>query len=133
MNKEEPVGGGQRDVTVSYGKALELIQGINEKKDNLGLELLDWIVFGDDVIGMVCDLFGVEVPDAGKEKEVKKRVEEHTKEVTTVIEVSYEGEIRQRTVHVNWWRKLSLDEIADTTAEIVEEIVGRGELEEGTI
>jgi len=60
-------------------------------------------------------------------------LEEKTKEVKTVIEVSCEGESIRRVVYVNWWEKLSLNEIADTTAKIVKEIVGSGELEEGTI
>jgi hypothetical protein len=59
--------------------------------------------------------------------------EESTKEVKTVIELSCEGESIRRVVYVNWWEKLSLEEIADTTAKIVKEIVGQGELEEGTI
>lgn len=59
--------------------------------------------------------------------------EEKTKEVTTIIEVLCEGKRRRRVVHVSWWEKLSLDEIANITVKIVEEIVGSGELEEGTI
>lgn len=59
--------------------------------------------------------------------------EEIIKTVKTVINVSCEGESIRRVVYVNWWEKLSLEEIADTTAKIVKDIVGRGELEEGTI
>ena len=204
MNKSEPVGewlNRQGLVHIRYGNVLELIQDIQEKRDNLGMAMTDWIEFGDDVIGMVCDLFDIEKPEVevreGKEKlrwylkesvrlrkesekleeqsenyldlvdhsfteaqrdviwenfgfppsgverlskaveemgndeEVKK--EERTKEVTTIMHISCDGEGRRRTVHVSWWKELSLDEIADTTAKIVEEIVGRGELEEGTI
>lgn len=63
MNKSEPVGEWlkrQGLVHIRYGDAIELIQEIQEKKDNLGLELSEWIKFGDDVIGMVCNLFDIE-------------------------------------------------------------------------
>jgi len=66
MNKSEPVGEWlerQGRVHIRYGDALELIQDIQTKKDDLGLELSEWIKFGDDVIGMVCDLFDIEKPE----------------------------------------------------------------------
>ena len=126
MNKTEPVGEWikrQGRVHIRYGDAIELIQEIQTKRDNLGLELSEWVKFGDDVIGRVCDMFDIEVPE----------VEKKTKDVTTIIDVWCDGKMERRTVYVNWWKELSINDIADTTAKIVEEIVGRGELEEGTI
>lgn len=83
MNKSEPIGEWlkrQGRVHIRYGDAIELIQEIQAKRDNLGLELSEWVKFGDDVIGMVCDLFDIEDPVEGKNvlkraeaiKEVKK-------------------------------------------------------------
>jgi len=202
MTAEEVKKAGTIEIKyVPITEAIELIQRIRTKKDSLGMEMVDWIEWGDEVIGMVCDLFDIEKPEVevreGKEKlrwylkesvrlrkesekleeqsenyldlvdhsfteaqrdviwenfglppsgverlskaveemgndeEVKK--DEQTKQVTTIIHISCDGEGKQRTVNANWWKGLSLDEIADTTARTVEGIVGRGELEEGTI
>jgi hypothetical protein len=58
----------QGRVHIRYGDAIELIQEIQEKKDNLGLDLSEWIEFGDYVIGMVCDLFDIEKPEEKREE-----------------------------------------------------------------
>jgi hypothetical protein len=71
MNKSEPVGEWlkkQGRVHIRYGDAIELIQEIQEKKDNLGLILSEWIEFSDEVIGMVCGLFDIEKPDEKREE-----------------------------------------------------------------
>ena len=76
MNQSEPVGEWlkkQDRVHIRYGDAIELIQEVQAKRDNLGLELSEWVKFGDDVIGMVCDLFNIEDPVEGKN--VLKRAE----------------------------------------------------------
>lgn len=74
----------QATSTIHYTEALELIQDIQAMKDNLGLELSDWVKFGDEVIGMVCDLFDIEEPYVGSMraaaiKEVKHQTAEQEK------------------------------------------------------
>lgn len=62
MNKSEPVGEWlkrQGLVHIRYGDAIELIQEIQEKRDNIWLELSELIKFGDDVIGRVCNLLDI--------------------------------------------------------------------------
>ena len=48
---------------------------------------------------------------------------DNTKKVKTVIFVECEGESIRRVVYEDWWGKLSLEEIADTTEKAVKEIV----------
>lgn len=71
MNKSEPVGEWlkrQGRVHIHYGDAIELIHEIQEKKDNMGMELSELIKVGDDVIGMVCTLFDIEKPEDMQER-----------------------------------------------------------------
>ena len=84
-----------------------------------------WVKKLEDIATVTTELTEVLTERVDKMPEVE--------EVKTVIVVSCAGKSIERVVYVNWWEKLSLEEIADTTAKIVKEIVGRGELEEGTI
>ncbi len=45
--------------------------------------------------------------------------EENTKRVKTTIQVECKGESIRRVVYEDWWGKLSLEEIAETTVEAV--------------
>ena len=63
----------QATITIHYTEALALIQEIQAKKDTLDMEMVDWIDWSEEVIGMLCDMFDIEEPVEGKN--VLKRAE----------------------------------------------------------
>ena len=66
MTAEEVKKAGTIEIKyVPIAEALALIHEIQEKKDNLGMEMTEWIEWGEDVVGRLCDMFDI------KEEEVK--------------------------------------------------------------
>ncbi len=67
--KSEPIGEWvkkQGMVNIRYGDAIELIQELRIRRENIGLEFGEWVDWAEEVIGMVCDIFDIKEEEVGR-------------------------------------------------------------------
>ncbi len=86
-----------------------LITEIERKRDELGMEMAEWIEWSIDIIESLRDAFGVPA-------------ETRTHPVKTIIVVERDGDRARRVLYEDWLKTLTIEEIAEDTVQAVKKI-----------